>query len=60
MDQEMPIMDGNAATAQIREIKPEIGQEVRVPIVGVSANVRQEQLQATIDHGLDVSREQRG
>jgi CheY-like chemotaxis protein len=31
----------------------EMGREVRVPIVGVSANVRKEQLQAMIDHGMD-------
>jgi signal transduction histidine kinase/AmiR/NasT family two-component response regulator len=53
MDQEMPIMDGNAATAQIRKMEREMGREVRVPIVGVSANVRKEQLQAMIDHGMD-------
>jgi CheY-like chemotaxis protein len=53
MDQEMPIMDGNAATAQIRKIEREMGREVRVPIIGVSANVRKEQLQAMIDHGVD-------
>lgn len=53
MNQEMPIMDGNAATAQIRKIEREIGREVRVPIVGVSANVRKKQLQATIDHRMD-------
>jgi CheY-like chemotaxis protein len=53
MNQEMPIMDGNAATVQIRKIEREIGREVRVPIVGVSANARKEQLQATIDHGMD-------
>jgi CheY-like chemotaxis protein len=53
MDQEMPIMDGNAATAQIRKIEREMGREVRVPIVGVSANVREEQLQAMINHGMD-------
>jgi CheY-like chemotaxis protein len=53
MDQETPIIDGNAATAQIRKIEREIGRQVRVPIVGVSANVRKEQLQAMVDHGMD-------
>jgi CheY-like chemotaxis protein len=53
MDQEMPIMDDNAATAQDREIEREMGREDRVPIVGVSANVRKEHLQAMIDYGVN-------
>jgi CheY-like chemotaxis protein len=40
MDLEMPILNGNAAAAQIREIERERGRKVRVPILGVSANLR--------------------
>jgi CheY-like chemotaxis protein len=53
MDLEMPIMNGNAAAAQIREIEKEKGREVRVPILGVSANLRQEQRQAMLNNGMD-------
>lgn len=52
MDQEMPIMDGNSATAAIRDL--ESGGEVeRVPIIGVSANVRGEQIQSMKSSGMD-------
>jgi CheY-like chemotaxis protein len=53
MDLEMPIMNGNAAAAQIREIEREKGREARVPILGVSANVRREKRQAMLEHGMD-------
>jgi signal transduction histidine kinase/CheY-like chemotaxis protein len=53
MDQEMPVMGGNAAAAQIRDIEREKGRKIRMPILGVSANVREEQLQAMINHGMD-------
>ncbi|KAK3616174.1 hypothetical protein LTR56_026122 [Elasticomyces elasticus] len=42
MDQEMPVLDGNAATRQIRELA-EKGEVDRIPILGVTANVRTEQ-----------------
>jgi CheY-like chemotaxis protein len=53
MDLEMPVMNGNAATAQIREIEREKRREARVPILGISANVRQEKLQEMLDHGMN-------
>ncbi|KAI6980615.1 hypothetical protein KC318_g11756 [Hortaea werneckii] len=53
MDQELPIMNGTAAAAQIRDIERENGRCVRVPILGVSANVREEQLQGMVSHGMD-------
>jgi CheY-like chemotaxis protein len=49
----MPIMNGNAAAAQIREIEREKRREARVPILGVSGNVRQEKRQAMLEHGMD-------
>lgn len=53
MDQEMPVMDGNAAAAEIRQREREMGREKRVPILGVSANVREEQLQEMVKSGMD-------
>jgi CheY-like chemotaxis protein len=53
MDLEMPVLNGNAAAAQIREIERERGRKVRVPILGVSANSRQEQRQEVLNSGMD-------
>ncbi|KAK6428669.1 hypothetical protein LTR95_015185 [Oleoguttula sp. CCFEE 5521] len=70
MDQEMPIMVGNAAAREIRRIEGERREgngdscgadgksarnKGRVPIIGVSANVREEQLAETLDHGMDAA-----
>ncbi|KAM0721449.1 hypothetical protein Q7P37_002373 [Cladosporium fusiforme] len=53
MDQEMPVLDGNAAAREIREREREMGRDKRVPILGVSANVREEQLQEMMKSGMD-------
>lgn len=53
MDQEMPIKDGNAATAEIRDIQAH-GDAGRSPILGVSANVREAQKDAMIEAGMDA------
>jgi signal transduction histidine kinase/CheY-like chemotaxis protein len=53
MDQEMPVMDGNAAAREIRSREKEMGRDKRVPILGVSANVREEQLQEMTKNGMD-------
>nr|POE59771.1 histidine protein kinase nik1 [Quercus suber] len=52
MDQEMPVMDGNAATKAIRELEAETKLE-HIPIIGVSANTRLEQQDAMRDSGMD-------
>lgn len=53
MDQEMPIMDGNAAAREIRERERVMGRGERLPILGVSANVRDEQLEEMTKSGMD-------
>ena len=54
MDQEMPIMDGNAAAREIRSQEAKLGRQAkRVPILGVSANVREEQLKEMVESGMD-------
>ncbi|QDS67716.1 hypothetical protein FKW77_005712 [Venturia effusa] len=52
MDQEMPVMDGNAATKAIRKLESE-GQVSHIPILGVTANVREEQKDDMISAGMD-------
>jgi CheY-like chemotaxis protein len=52
MDQEMPVMDGNAATRAIRDFEKEQSLP-RVHIIGVTANVRKEQQMAMKDAGMD-------
>jgi CheY-like chemotaxis protein len=51
MDQEMPVMDGNAATKCIRELEKE--SNTRVPILGVTANVRAGQKSEMLEAGMD-------
>lgn len=52
MDQEMPVMDGNAATKAIRKLEKE-GTIKHIPILGVTANVRIEQREEMIQAGMD-------
>ncbi|KAJ5972386.1 CheY-like superfamily [Penicillium vulpinum] len=51
MDQQMPVMDGNCATRAIRDIEKESGGHV--PILGVTANVREEQEEEMMGAGMD-------
>ncbi|KAF1950596.1 hypothetical protein CC80DRAFT_482446 [Byssothecium circinans] len=53
MDWEMPIMNGLTATRKIREAEKEGRLIGRVPVIGVTANVRQEQIQEAMDAGMD-------
>ncbi|KAJ6101124.1 hypothetical protein N7499_000754 [Penicillium canescens] len=51
MDQQMPIMDGHSATKIIRDIEKETGGHV--PVLGVTANVRDAQQDEMMNAGMD-------
>lgn len=52
MDQEMPIMDGLTCTRKIREFEKE-GKFVRhVPVIAVTANARNEQIETAMSAGM--------
>jgi CheY-like chemotaxis protein len=53
LDVEMPIMDGLACARRIREL--ERTQEItrHVPIIGITANARVEQIASCIEAGMD-------
>lgn len=51
MDQEMPVMDGNAAAREIRKLEDQ-GAVERIPILGVTANVRGEQQDEMVNSGM--------
>jgi len=52
MDQEMPVLDGNSATKIIRELERDRNVR-RIPILGVTANVRDAQKADMISAGMD-------
>lgn len=52
MDQEMPVKDGNTAAREIRDLQLR-GEVGRSPILGVSANVREEQTRVMKEAGMD-------
>ncbi|CAO2650051.1 Nn.00g013430.m01.CDS01 [Neocucurbitaria sp. VM-36] len=53
MDWEMPIMNGLTAVAKIRELEKDGVMTGRVPVIGVTANVRPQQIQTAITAGMD-------
>lgn len=53
MDMEMPIMDGNTATRRIRGWEREGVLVKHVPIMGISANARSEQVSEMTKAGMD-------
>lgn len=53
MDQEMPVMDGLQCTKKIREWEKDGSLERHVPIIGVTANARAEQIQTLLVAGMD-------
>lgn len=52
MDMEMPVMDGNTATLKIREMEREGVIKRHVPIMGISANARTEQVAKMTEAGM--------
>ncbi|PWW76830.1 hypothetical protein C7212DRAFT_357776 [Tuber magnatum] len=53
MDMEMPVMDGNTATVKIRELERSGRIRRHVPIMGISANARPEQVAKMTEVGMD-------
>ena len=53
MDWEMPVMNGLTAVARIRELERNGVMRGRVPVIGVTANVREQQIQTAISTGMD-------
>lgn len=52
MDMEMPVMDGNTATLKIREMERSGKIKKHVPIMGISANARPEQVVKMTEAGM--------
>lgn len=53
MDVEMPIMDGLACTRKIREMEASGEIKRHLPIAGITANSRHEQINMAQDAGMD-------
>lgn len=53
MDWEMPIMNGLTAVAKIRELEKDGLLHGRIPVIGVTANVRQQQIEMALQAGMD-------
>lgn len=53
MDVEMPVMDGLQCTRRIRELESQAAVTGHLPIIAVTANVRQEQRTAALAAGMD-------
>jgi CheY-like chemotaxis protein len=53
MDWEMPIMNGLEAVTQIRVLEQRGVMTGRLPVIGVTANVRQQQIQTAMEAGMD-------
>lgn len=53
MDWEMPVMDGLAAVNRIRQLQGDGALKGHVPVIAITANVRQQQISIAIDAGMD-------
>ncbi|KAF1966518.1 hypothetical protein BU23DRAFT_544183 [Bimuria novae-zelandiae CBS 107.79] len=53
MDWEMPVMNGLTAVAKIRRFERAGQMSGHIPIIGVTANVRAQQIQTAMDVGMD-------
>lgn len=51
--QEMPVMDGLTCTKRIRQLEKEGSIVGHIPIIAVTANARDEQIQTAIEAGMD-------
>ena len=49
----MPIINGLTAVAKIRELEKDGLLNGRVPVIGVTANVRQQQIETAMQAGMD-------
>ena len=54
LDVEMPIMDGLTAARRIREMESSGELIGHVPIIGITANARKEQIDSAIEAGMDA------
>jgi signal transduction histidine kinase/CheY-like chemotaxis protein/HPt (histidine-containing phosphotransfer) domain-containing protein len=54
LDCQMPGMDGYTAAATIRRMETELGRQVRVPIIAVTANAFDADRERAIAHGMDA------
>ena len=53
MDWEMPVMDGLTCCKRIRQLESEGHLTRSLPIIAITANVREEQLQQAVAAGMD-------
>ncbi|KAL8846112.1 MAG: hypothetical protein Q9221_008780 [Calogaya cf. arnoldii] len=53
MDLEMPVMDGLTCARKIRQLQREGTIRQHVPLIAVTANARKEQIDSTIEAGMD-------
>ncbi|KAF2729271.1 hypothetical protein EJ04DRAFT_537938 [Polyplosphaeria fusca] len=53
MDWEMPVMNGLIAATRIREFERDQMLTMHIPIIGVTANVREQQIKTAMDAGMD-------
>ena len=53
MDWEMPVMNGLTAVARIRDLERKGALDRHIPVIGVTANVRPQQIEKAMDAGMD-------
>jgi CheY-like chemotaxis protein len=53
MDWEMPVMNGLEAVTHIRQMESDGMLKGRVPVIGVTANVREQQVRTAMEAGMD-------
>jgi CheY-like chemotaxis protein/two-component sensor histidine kinase len=53
MDVQMPLMDGYTATREIRAFESETGEDHRIPIIAMTANVFKEDVEKCLEAGMN-------